>query len=127
MAGEEGFEPSHAGIKIQCLNQLGDSPTQSVVFRPRIFAAYMNVKRILDYDLSKCSSGCLDIDCAFHAFQQDGIWLNTSSACSSLSKEENTQAPDPVILVSPNLLSHSMACAIGGKSFVATACKSFFP
>src|SRR5258706_12207432 len=28
MAGEEGFEPSHAGIKIQCLNQLGDSPTQ---------------------------------------------------------------------------------------------------
>jgi hypothetical protein len=30
MAGEEGFEPSHAGIKIQCLNQLGDSPTQLV-------------------------------------------------------------------------------------------------
>ncbi len=30
LAGEEGFEPSHAGIKIQCLNQLGDSPTQVV-------------------------------------------------------------------------------------------------
>src|SRR5437763_10834849 len=28
LAGEEGFEPSNAGIKIQCLNQLGDSPTQ---------------------------------------------------------------------------------------------------
>ncbi len=28
LAGEEGLEPSHAGIKIQCLNQLGDSPTQ---------------------------------------------------------------------------------------------------
>jgi hypothetical protein len=26
MAGEEGFEPSHAGIKTLCLNQLGDSP-----------------------------------------------------------------------------------------------------
>src|SRR6185369_15783643 len=26
LAGEEGFEPSNAGIKIQCLNQLGDSP-----------------------------------------------------------------------------------------------------
>lgn len=26
VAGEEGFEPSHAGIKTQCLNQLGDSP-----------------------------------------------------------------------------------------------------
>src|SRR5512133_1595402 len=28
LAGEEGLEPSHAGIKIQCLNQLGDSPTR---------------------------------------------------------------------------------------------------
>ena len=27
VAGEEGFEPSHAGIKIRCLNQLGYSPT----------------------------------------------------------------------------------------------------
>ncbi len=27
LAGEEGLEPSHAGIKIQCLNQLGDAPT----------------------------------------------------------------------------------------------------
>ncbi len=33
LAGEEGFEPSHAGIKIRCLNQLGDSPTQ--VSRPK--------------------------------------------------------------------------------------------
>ena len=29
LAGEEGFEPSHAGIKIRCLNQLGDSPLAS--------------------------------------------------------------------------------------------------
>ena len=28
MAGEEGLEPSHAGIKIRCLDQLGDSPTK---------------------------------------------------------------------------------------------------
>ena len=27
LAGEEGLEPSHAGIKIRCLDQLGDSPT----------------------------------------------------------------------------------------------------
>src|SRR5574343_1733030 len=26
LAGEEGFEPSNAGIKIRCLDQLGDSP-----------------------------------------------------------------------------------------------------
>ena len=29
MAGEEGLEPSHAGIKIRCLDQLGDSPTRA--------------------------------------------------------------------------------------------------
>ena len=28
LAEEEGFEPSNAGIKIRCLNQLGDSPTR---------------------------------------------------------------------------------------------------
>ena len=26
LAEEEGFEPSNAGIKIRCLDQLGDSP-----------------------------------------------------------------------------------------------------
>ena len=31
MAGEKGFEPLHAGIKIRCLNQLGDSPTQPFI------------------------------------------------------------------------------------------------
>ena len=30
LAGEEGFEPSHAGIKIRCLNQLGASPLASI-------------------------------------------------------------------------------------------------
>jgi hypothetical protein len=33
MAGEQGFEPWNAGIKIRCLNQLGDSPTQPFVCR----------------------------------------------------------------------------------------------
>ena len=28
LAGVEGVEPANAGIKIRCLNQLGDSPTQ---------------------------------------------------------------------------------------------------
>jgi hypothetical protein len=27
LAGAEGLEPAHAGIKIRCLNQLGDAPT----------------------------------------------------------------------------------------------------
>ena len=34
LAGEEGLEPSHVGIKIRCLNQLGDSPTQVAGSRP---------------------------------------------------------------------------------------------
>src|SRR6478735_8337271 len=34
LAGEEGLEPSHAGIKIQCLYQLGDSPTLVEGFSP---------------------------------------------------------------------------------------------
>ena len=28
LAGVGGFEPTNAGIKIRCLNQLGDTPTQ---------------------------------------------------------------------------------------------------
>ena len=27
LAGDVGFEPTNAGIKIRCLNQLGESPT----------------------------------------------------------------------------------------------------
>src|SRR5439155_12182778 len=34
LAGEEGLEPSHVGIKIRCLDQLGDSPTP--VHAPRV-------------------------------------------------------------------------------------------
>ncbi len=37
MAGEEGLEPSHAGIKIRCLDQLGDSPTQAQDSRLKAF------------------------------------------------------------------------------------------
>ena len=33
LAGEEGLEPSNVGIKIRCLNQLGDSPTQVTVVK----------------------------------------------------------------------------------------------
>src|SRR5205814_9480266 len=33
LAGEEGFEPSNAGIKIRCLNQLGDSPSEPLILQ----------------------------------------------------------------------------------------------
>jgi len=29
LAGDIGFEPMHVGIKIRCLNQLGESPTKT--------------------------------------------------------------------------------------------------
>jgi hypothetical protein len=40
MAGEKGFEPLNAGIKIRCLNQLGDTPTT-------INNLYFNLKTVL--------------------------------------------------------------------------------
>src|SRR5690606_3729158 len=52
---------------------------------------------------------------------------STASACCSLSKGQNTQAPEPVILASPNCRSHAMALATGGNSFSATTCRSFLP
>src|SRR3954471_22448500 len=35
LAGEEGFEPSYAGIKIRCLNHLGDSPAELLCYARR--------------------------------------------------------------------------------------------
>jgi hypothetical protein len=43
LAGEEGFEPSHAGIKIQCLNQLGDSPTLANLRWPKTCGCFTNL------------------------------------------------------------------------------------
>ena len=56
MAGEEGFEPSHAGIKIQCLNQLGDSPTQVVKldFTTVTLFNWPNVKKIYGKPQTPC-------------------------------------------------------------------------
>ena len=50
LAGEEGLEPSHAGIKIQCLNQLGDSPRRCVLYSS--FA--MNLESSAD-ECNRCS------------------------------------------------------------------------
>jgi hypothetical protein len=33
VVGDEGFEPPNAGIKIRCLNPLGESPTDLVLMR----------------------------------------------------------------------------------------------
>ena len=51
MAGEQGFEPWYAGIKIQCLNQLGDSPTQLTACRynGEYFIANFTLSQIFFY------------------------------------------------------------------------------
>ena len=33
LAGDVGFEPTNAGIKIRCLNQLGESPTIHTLYQ----------------------------------------------------------------------------------------------
>ncbi len=43
MAGEEGLEPSDAGIKIRCLNQLGDSPTEHCTYMQWIQAERVSI------------------------------------------------------------------------------------
>jgi hypothetical protein len=58
MAGEEGFEPSHVGIKIRCLNQLGDSPTPGPGPMPR---THKQAKRIHAQKTSRkscCATVC---------------------------------------------------------------------
>ena len=34
MVGDTGFEPVNGGIKIRCLDQLGESPTENVAVLP---------------------------------------------------------------------------------------------
>src|SRR3569623_1500344 len=75
MAGEQGFEPWNAGIKIQCLNQLGDSPTQPAV-RRRIFAKYSvkcNVTPIHVNDLA-----------GKRADEERALWLSRLSSVRAL-------------------------------------------
>src|SRR5438128_736239 len=73
LAGEQGFEPWYAGIKIQCLNQLGDSPTLKLYFLslPQLYFVAASTDKILFYNSLICKSdliGCFVSDFAFHAF-----------------------------------------------------------
>ena len=45
LAEAEGFEPSHAGIKIQCLNQLGDASIETeIIARGSNYCKHFEVK-----------------------------------------------------------------------------------
>jgi hypothetical protein len=66
LAGVEGFEPANAGIKIRCLNQLGDTPTQDccccpAAFRPRASATHLSIvarKHFLEPGFYQPARGC---------------------------------------------------------------------
>jgi hypothetical protein len=61
LAGEEGFEPSYVGIKIRCLNQLGDSPTQVWLhLLPNVFR--------LQIPLQPCKQLCCSEPCIICSF-----------------------------------------------------------
>src|ERR1700732_3722875 len=63
---------------------------------------------------SSAASGCRCIALAVQAFQCAGTCFSTSLACDSCSKLQNTQAPDPVILASPNCCNHFTASPTAG-------------
>src|SRR5476649_2013102 len=102
MAGEQGFEPWYAGIKIQCLNQLGDSPTQLTACRHwRVFYCLNAAKPNFFTTYNIAAMGCLFSACAFQDFHFAGTFDSTASASTSPETAQNTQAPEPVILASP--------------------------
>ena len=94
MAGEEGFEPSNAGIKIRCLNQLGDSPAEKPV-RPkrRILPARNPLARIMRTPRADVVRASLRQSPAFRAAAPS----TAARASDSEANGANTHPPDPVI------------------------------
>ena len=75
LAGEEGLEPSNAGIKIRCLNQLGDSPTLTLSFAG--CAGPSDDAKLYD---AKPKSGCVSRLAVTALFQPAGSLACASSA-----------------------------------------------
>src|SRR6267142_7118549 len=131
LAGEEGFEPSYGGIKIRCLNQLGDSPSANPRIRteghPRpsptralqIAARYSFSKRTV--------SGCRSNPRTTKPRISAGILEWTERASRSAANSANTQAPEPLMRASANCLSHSRCAATSAWRRRTTGSRSFLP
>src|SRR5207249_1108162 len=127
MAGEEGFEPSNAGIKIRCLNQLGDSPAGKTVREPRVTRTLHNSEPVA-WDHAKAASGCRDSVRATNARMPGGVARTASRANLPDANDANTALPDPVIRAWRECLRNSAkAVAISGWRAAATSCRSFRP
>src|SRR4051794_11801489 len=105
MAGEEGFEPSYAGIKIRCLNQLGDSPVE-----PCLFCGSPQVG-----DRIQSCSGCLSSPCVTKPWTCEGNARSSARAPASVLNSANTHAPEPVMRAcGQRSLSHASCAATAG-------------
>ena len=122
LAGEEGLEPSNAGIKIRCLNQLGDSPTLTLSFPERV--GPLDDAKLYD---AKPNSGCVSKLAVTALFHSPGSLACTASASSRLWNAAKTLAPDPVIRAGATLSNHPNTCATSAYFPTTTCCMSFRP
>ncbi len=98
LAGEEGFEPSSAGIKIRCLNQLGDSPKLD---------CYLT-------DSYHTASGCSLNFCTTQALQPGGTLATAISARAFDCVATNAADPEPVIRATPKRPRRLIASSMVG-------------
>ncbi len=94
MAGEEGFEPSNAGIKIRCLNQLGDSPAEKPArLKRRILPSVEPVPCVMRTP----RAGVVRAFSRQSPASPCGRAATAARASVSEANGANTQPPDPVI------------------------------
>ncbi len=112
LAEEEGFEPSHAGIKIRCLNQLGDSP---IIFKSHHICygvCLFNMHKIKCYACSK--NGWYFNPFATNPEVFSGFCCKICCACTSCVTATNTDAPEPLMRACPNWDNHAKVLATAG-------------
>src|SRR3990167_291664 len=125
LAGEEGLEPSHVGIKIRCLDQLGDSPTQDPVcteplklsqLAQPIRGWWSRLRHILPaHPGGRFSTRSV-------AKGWPAVPLSSSITLA------NTALPEPDIRLLPKRISsHRATCVTSGQLASAGGCKSLRP
>jgi hypothetical protein len=93
LAGVEGVEPANAGIKIRCLNQLGDTPTRDncCYQQPTHQSSLETYSKARSF--YQPARGCASKFLHFLIFQSLGA-LEKSMSCRVCA---NTALPEPVI------------------------------
>lgn len=120
LAGEEGFEPSHAGIKIRCLNQLGYSPAPGA-------RAVARGLPLIRYSRAQPRNGWAAKLPHTRADQAAGNVSGMHSSASGV-KRAKTALPEPVIRpLKPCCDSQSSAASIPGHDCPAIGRKSLRP